>query len=95
MMSIEEKLSKNKYNVDESNAHIEMVENTKDLSMEEKMKLVNGCPARLYRLQEDGSLQFDYAGCLECGTCRILSKGKVVEKWTYPQDGMGVEFREG
>ncbi len=93
MMSIEEKLSTNKYNVDEDNAHIEI--SHKDWPMSEKMRLVNACPARLYRLEADGSLRFDYAGCLECGTCRVLSLGKVVEKWEYPNDTMGVSFREG
>ncbi len=56
MMSIEEKLSTNKYNVDEDNAHIEI--SHKDWPMSEKMRLVNACPARLYRLEADGSLRF-------------------------------------
>lgn len=94
MMSIEEKLGKNKFYLDEGNAHIEIDPQYPDY--EEKLKLVNACPARLYRFQEDGkTLDFDYAGCLECGTCRILSLGKVVTKWEYPQDTKGVEYREG
>ena len=93
MMTIEAKLATTRFNVDEDNANIEVDPNYPDMA--EKMKLVNACPACLYRLQDDGSLTFDYAGCLECGTCRILSLGKVVKKWEYPRDTQGVEFREG
>lgn len=93
MMSIEAKLATTKFNVDEGNAHIEIDANYPELK--EKMKLVNACPARLYRLQEDQSLAFDSAGCLECGTCRALSLGKVVKKWEYPRDTFGVEYKEG
>ena len=40
-------------------------------------------------------ISFNHEGCLECGTCRVLSGGKVVESWNHPQGGMGVEFRHG
>ena len=43
----------------------------------------------------DGSVRFDYAGCLECGTCRILGLDTVLEKWDYPRGTFGVEFRYG
>jgi ferredoxin-like protein FixX len=92
-MTIEEKLGVNKYLVDESNAHIEIKSNYAD--KEEKVKLVLACPAGLYKFNDDWSLSFDYAGCLECGTCRILCLGTVVEKWEYPIGTMGVEYRLG
>ncbi|WP_432748275.1 ferredoxin family protein [Pectinatus frisingensis] len=92
-MSIEEKLGVDKYLVDENNAHIE-IDNTHS-DIQEKMKLVNACPAGLYKLSDDGTLSFDYAGCLECGTCRILSMGKVVSKWEFPLGTMGIEYRLG
>jgi ferredoxin like protein len=56
---------------------------------------VNACPAGLYKLNENETLSFDYAGCLECGTCRILCLGTVVKKWEFPEGSMGVEFRFG
>ncbi|WP_373822016.1 ferredoxin family protein [Veillonella sp.] len=93
MSKIEEKLGVNKYYVDEAVAHIEINENCGDLT--EKMKLVNACPASCYTLREDQTLAFDYAGCLECGTCRILCGNTIVKKWTYPADTKGVEFRKG
>ncbi len=92
-MTIEEKLGTNKFFVDEQDAHIEIDNNYPDLN--EKMKLVNACPAGLYKLNEDNSLAFDYAGCLECGTCRVLCLGTVLTEWKYPNGTMGVEFRYG
>ncbi len=92
-MSIDEKLGVNKFFVDEHNPHIEINPNYPD--RKEKMKLVNACPAGLYRLNADQSLSFDYAGCLECGTCRLLCTGTIIKKWEYPQGAMGVEFRFG
>ena len=92
-ISVEEKLGVNKFFVDEENAHIEIDAAYPDLK--EKMKLVNACPAGLYKLNENETLSFDYAGCLECGTCRILCLGTVIKKWDYPEGTMGVEFRVG
>ena len=34
-------------------------------------------------------------GCLECGTCRVLTHGRIVESWDHPMGGMGVAFRKG
>ena len=61
-MKLEERLGANKYYVDETSPHI-LVDGA-GFSHEEKMKLVNGCPAGLYTLQENGDLAFDFAGCL-------------------------------
>jgi ferredoxin-like protein FixX len=92
-MTIEEKLAVNKYFVDEGNSHIEIDSSYPDIK--EKMKLINACPASLYKLNEDGTLFFDYAGCLECGTCRVLCLGTIIKKWELPNNTMGVEFRYG
>ena len=62
---------------------------------EEFLKLVRVCPAALYKIDEDGAKSFDYAGCLECGTCRIACEGTIVEKWVNPGPTMGVEYRFG
>jgi len=82
----------NKYHVDEQNAHIELIDNA---NAEEFIKLVHACPAALYRIDENGARSFDHAGCLECGTCRILCADTIVKKWELPQAGMGVEYRYG
>ena len=79
-VNVDEYLSLNKYEVDESNAHIELI-------------LV--CPAALYKRDEDGKKSFDYAGCLECGTCRFACGDTIIKKWENPQPTMGVEYRFG
>jgi ferredoxin like protein len=92
-ITIEEKLAVNKYFVDEGNAHIEIDPSYPD--RKEQKKLINACPAGLYKLNEDGTLFFDSAGCLECGTCRILCMDTIVKKWKNTENTMGVEYRYG
>ena len=48
-----------------------------------------------YEVDENGATSFDYAGCLECGTCRIACGDTIVKKWENPQPTMGVEYRFG
>lgn len=93
MMNIEDKLGLNKYYVDEGVPHIEIDATYPDMA--EKLKLVKACPAGLYSLNDDNSLAFDYAGCLECGTCRLLCGKTIIKKWEYPRNTKGVEFRQG
>lgn len=95
--NVDEALSVNKYEVDEECAHIELKENDGTPEyFEEFMKLVRVCPARCYRLDEDGKpMPFDYAPCLECGTCRIACEGTIVTKWVNPGPTMGIEYRFG
>ncbi|WP_349665508.1 ferredoxin family protein [Adlercreutzia murintestinalis] len=91
-MTVEEKLAVDKFHVDEEFAHIEV---DKDGDAKVIDRLVKLCPAGLYVRDENGELTFDYAGCLECGTCLVAGKGTVVKSWNYPRGGMGVEFRLG
>ena len=43
-----------------------------------------------------GEISFDYAGCLECGTCRVVCpRSAEALKWSYPRGGFGVQFRFG
>jgi ferredoxin-like protein FixX len=91
-VNVDEAIGLNKYNVDEDNAHIELVD---DPSEAEFDKLILVCPAALYKRDEDGKQTFDYAGCLECGTCRIACGDTIIKKWEYPQATMGVQYRCG
>ena len=91
-VNVDEALSVNKYEVDEESAHIELADELPD---EELLKLVRVCPAALYKIDEDGNKTFDYAGCLECGTCRIACEGTIIKKWVNPSPTMGVEYRFG
>lgn len=91
-VNIDEKLSVDKFNVDEVDAHI-VLEETPDAS--ELEKLILCCPAGLYKRDNQGKISFDYAGCLECGTCRILCIDTILKKWAYPQAGSGISYRYG
>lgn len=57
-------------------------------------KVVRICPAGLYSLNEQGTVDLGRDGCLECGTC-LLVCGKEVLEWLYPDGGKGVQFRLG
>lgn len=91
-VNVDVKLGVDKFFVDESNPHIVL---KKQPDMEIYALLERACPAGLYRRDDQGNCQFDYAGCLECGTCRIIGKDSVLEKWEYPIGTMGVEYRFG
>ncbi len=91
-MSVDDKLGFVKFNTNENESHIIINEDFKD--EKEIQRLVKACPAGLYHY-EDGKLTFNHEGCLECGTCRVLSGGKGVKSWTHPKSGYGVEFHQG
>ena len=56
---------------------------------------VAACPAQLYRLEPDGGVVFDHAGCLECGTCAVVCEHGGVVSWRPPAAGFGVSYRYG
>lgn len=91
-VNVDDKLALNKYHVDEENPHIELRDDMSDL---EFRQLVLACPAGLYKLDAKGHRSFDYAGCLECGTCRVLCGQTGLAHWEYPVGSMGVEYRWG
>lgn len=92
-MEAAELLSLNKFIVDEAEAHI-VLDKTICASCCEKPCLYV-CPAVLYKLEKNSELSFDYAGCLECGTCRVVCRNKGIVKWEYPRGTFGVNFRFG
>lgn len=95
-VNVDELISVNKYNVNEEAAHILLVdENLDAIDDEEFAKLVRICPAALYKIDETGHKSFDYAGCLECGTCRIACESSIIKKWDNPGPTMGIEYRYG
>lgn len=89
----DELLGLNKFEVDEENTHI-ILEKNVCAKCQTKVCLVV-CPASLYSLNEKGEVSFEYAGCLECGTCRIMCKDKGIKEWRYPKGTLGVFFRRG
>lgn len=93
IINTDAKLAINKFEVDEENAHI--VLKAEGIDLDEYRKLMVACPAGIYKLDAKGNIHFDYAGCLECGTCRILCGSTIIEKWEFPRGTFGVEYRWG
>jgi len=53
------------------------------------------CPGGLYSVSEEtGEVRVEYAGCLECGSCRVACPHEALE-WNYPRGGFGVLYRYG
>lgn len=91
-VNVDVKLGVNKFNVDEENPHIVLKDDIDPAQFEILMK---ACPAGLYKKDEKGQYLFDYAGCLECSTCRVLCGETILKKWEYPCGTLGIEFRYG
>ena len=90
-VNVDEYLSLNKYEVDESMHTSSSSTHPSDAEFD---KLIRVCPAALYKRDEDGNKSFDYAGCLRrCGTCRVACGDTIIKKWENPQPTMGVEYR--
>ena len=89
-MSIEDKLSTTRFNVDAA-PHIRvdtgLCENCTD------RPCLYICPVQNYVL-EDGRLVFSWQGCLECGACQIACRQGAID-WNYPRGGFGVSLRYG
>ena len=94
VLNIDGYLAANKYEVDPE-PHIVLRGGAAACDPAEFDKLMLACPAALYRRDERGVQSFDYSGCLECGTCRILCGGTIIEAWRNPSAGCGVEYRLG
>ncbi len=96
-VSTEELLGLNKFNVDDEWAHI-VVDRARCVACRDKPCLYI-CSANCYKPSSDeAGIQFDYAGCLECGTCRVVCRhlgNSGVVQWEYPRATMGVSFRYG
>lgn len=59
------------------------------------MLLINICPAGRYSIDEQGGLNIDNTGCLECGACRMVCDEQTLSSWCYPPGGCGIQFRFG
>jgi len=92
-LSIEQLLGIDKFAVDDEEAHI--VLNKEICASCPDKPCTFACPACLYTLKEDGDIGFDYAGCLECGTCRVICPKEGAITWQYPRGGFGINFRYG
>ena len=93
-MNVEQKLSIDKFAVDEGNPHIVLHQERMDEAMKRSLAVV--CPAGLYTMADNNQLVFEYAGCLECGTCRVVSaRIPGAMEWNHPRPTFGISFRYG
>jgi ferredoxin like protein len=91
-VNIKSKLGVNAYKIDPQ-SHIKI--NHEICKAACKLKFCTWvCPARVYTLGEDGLIQIEHDGCLECGTCVIACRSDALS-WQYPKAGQGVQFRFG
>ena len=91
-LDIDAKLAKVRFVIDKE-AHIK-VDKIKCPDCELKPCLT-ACPAENYTWDEaKDELNFDYEGCLECGTCRLICPEDAID-WSYPRGGFGVAFKWG
>lgn len=90
-LSLADKLSLDKFAVDEGEAHIR-INNALCKTCDEKTCLFV-CPAGLYS-EQDGEIIVEWAGCLECGTCRAVCTQGALD-WKYPRGGFGIIYRQG
>ncbi len=92
-LTVPDLLGRNTYEVDEVEAHI-AIDAAVCATCAEK-PCISVCPAQLYAVAPDGVVTFDHAGCLECGTCRIVCVTGGIVRWTYPRGSYGVRYRQG
>jgi ferredoxin like protein len=90
---IEEKLYQNRYVVDAGKPHIKVREH--DVPSPELKSLVTTCPANCYSENEQGKIEIVADGCMECGTCRVVTAETGEVEWNYPRGGYGVLFKFG
>jgi len=91
-MKIEEKLTLNAIKNDRE-SHIRL--DQKICGICKERYCIYACPAHLYSLSEEtNEMVVEYAGCLECGTCKIVCIYKSVS-WEYPKGEFGVQYRCG
>jgi len=91
-ISMNDKLATLTFHVDK-NAHI--VIDKKICSQCINRCCLHICPVDNYQWDEEGnSLIFNYEGCLECGTCRLICPLGAIQ-WSYPKRGSGVVYKFG
>ena len=93
-VNVEAKLAENRFVVDEGHPHITLDKD--QIGAKTIHALIAACPAALYSLDDQKRLRFDCAGCLECGTCRVICGGDPkIMTWNHPRPTFGVFYRYG
>ncbi len=92
-MRIDEKLAIDAFKTDKE-SHIKINHDVCRAKCKERY-CIYVCPGHLYSYnQETDEMVVEYAGCLECGSCKIACLYKAID-WDYPVGGCGVQYRYG
>jgi len=90
---VEEKLFQNRYLVDAGKPHIRV--KAHERPSQNLVAMVTLCPAGCYSRTEGGQVEVAADGCLECGTCRIVTSQTGEIEWNYPRGGFGILYKFG
>jgi len=90
---VEEKLFQNRYLVDAGRPHIRVKPHS--VPSASLLAMTRLCPAGCYTTTESGQVEVVADGCLECGTCRIVTRQTGEVEWNYPRGGFGVLYKFG
>lgn len=90
---VEDKLFQNRYLVDAGRSHIKVRPHT--VPSKALLSLTTTCPAGCYSVNDRGQVDITSDGCLECGTCRIVTAKTGEVEWNYPRGGFGVLYKFG
>lgn len=93
VVKVEEKLYVNRYLVDAGRPHIKVRPHEKPSAA--LVALTHVCPAGCYSTNDRGQVEVAPDGCMECGTCRVLTADTGDIDWNYPRGGYGVLFKFG
>lgn len=91
--TVPQRLARNSYHLDEEQAHIVVHQEAVRAAGVGRL-LVRICPAHVFSERPDGTIDAEYAGCLECGTCLAVAPPGALT-WHYPRGGFGIAYREG
>lgn len=91
--NVEEKLFQNRYLVDAGRPHIRI--RPHETPSRALVSLTHACPAGCYSRNDKGQVEITPDGCVECGTCRVLTAKTGEIEWNYPRGGFGVQFKFG
>jgi len=90
---VEEKLFRNRYLVDAGRPHIKLKPGQGQSAA--LRSLVTTCPAGCYTTNDKGVVEIATDGCMECGTCRVVTAKTGEIDWQYPRGGYGVLYKFG
>ncbi|MCL2735847.1 MAG: 4Fe-4S dicluster domain-containing protein [Propionibacteriaceae bacterium] len=90
---VAERLAGNRFHLDEDASHIHVNQQVA-AATGTAARIIAVCPAQVYSWAADGTVQVEYAACLECGTCFAVAAPGALS-WAYPAGGFGVQFRDG